>query len=83
MKKHQIKQKIEDFLIQNGGKPWNISNKHLIMPNGHKFCVECDGDVFAIFHRDSEWGNKQNFFEWNSCPDLEQKAFEFVQSKIK
>lgn len=83
MEKNQIKQKIESFLLSNGGKRWEISEKHIVMPNGHKFCVDCSGDVFAIFHRDSVWGAKKNFFEWNSCPDLEQKAFSFINSKIQ
>lgn len=83
MEKNQIKQKIESFLLSNGGKRWEISEKHIVMPNGHKFCVDCSGDVFAIFHRGSVWGEKKNFFEWNSCPDLEQKAFSFINSKIQ
>ena len=83
MKKQKIKEKIETFLISNGGKRWEISEKHIVMPNGHKFCVDYSGEVFAIFHRDSIWGEKKNFFEWNACPDLERKAMEFVQEKIK
>lgn len=83
MKKWKIKEKIESFLKQNGAKPWDVLPTHLVAPNGHKFCVECSGDVFAIFHRDSIWGCKQNFFEWNSCPELEQKAMDFIKEKIK
>ena len=83
MEKNQIKQKIESFLLSNGGKRWNISEKHIVMPNGHKFCVDCSGEVFAIFHRDSIWGNKKNFFEWNTSPDLEKKALDFVYSNAQ
>lgn len=87
----KIKNLCIEFLKNNGAKPWHWGTDdpfhyvdgNFITPNGHRFSFDCSGDVFAIFHRVSEWGEKQNFFAWNNEKDLEKKALDFIKSKIK
>ena len=79
----KIKDLCLELLKNNGAKPWELMQGHFITPNGHRFSFDCSGDVFAIFHRVGEWGEKQNFFAWNNDAQLEQKATDFIKSKIK
>lgn len=83
MKKSDFKKKIESFLIDSGCKRWNVLPKSFIAPNGHRFTVDVEGSIFALFHRESEWGKKDNFFEFWNCPELETNTLNFINERLK
>lgn len=82
MNKKQLKNKLEGLLISSGCKEWGVLRGYLIAPNGHRFFVDIEGSIFAIFHRESEWGKKDNFFELWKSPDLEKNALNFLKNRL-
>lgn len=78
-----IYKKIENFLIVNGCKAWQYQKGCFIAPNGHRFSCEMSSGIVAIFHRDSEWGKKSNYFVLISDSLALEKAFCFIDHKLK
>lgn len=78
-----IYKKIESFLIANGCEPWGKFKNNFIAPNGHRFSFETTSGIISIFHRDSEWGRKSNFFEWIREDSTLEKTFSFIERKLK
>ena len=50
---------------------------------GHRFTVDVEGSIFALFHRESEWGKKDNFFKLWDCPELETNTLNFINERLK
>jgi hypothetical protein len=78
-----IYKKIENFLIVNGCEAWQNQKGCFIAPNGHRFSCETSAGIIAIFHRDSEWGKKSNYFVLISDNMALEKALCFIDHNIR